>query len=97
MPWRSVGDGTLRSCGSSLRVMVSSKLKKKNKRFFWIGPPSEAPKTFRITFGRSSVLPVSGSIVELLKKLLAEVTVLRWYSYTEPWNTFVPDRVTSEI
>src|SRR2546426_12412550 len=96
MPWRSVDDGTIRNCGSSRRVMVSSKLRNQNRRFFFIGPPTEAPNTFRINLGRSSVLPVKELMVELLKKLLADVTVLRWYSYIDPWKTFVPLSVISE-
>jgi hypothetical protein len=80
MPRRSVDEGTSRSCGSWRRVIVSSRLKKKNTRFFWMGPPNEPPKMLRINFGLSIVFPVRELIVELLKKLFADVTVLRRYS-----------------
>jgi hypothetical protein len=53
-----------------------------------IGPPSAAPKVLRSSRGRSSP-------ERLKKKSLAVKIVLRCDQKAAPWNSFVPDLVTS--
>src|SRR5438270_13048110 len=55
-----------------------------------IGPPTEAPKVFRIRAGRATPL-------WLFHHVLDSVNFSRLYSNNDPWKLLVPLLVTSEI
>src|SRR5215510_1319237 len=109
MPWPTCCKGTIWTALVAVASRNPSYAKKKNARSDLIGPPTEPPKKFLSNCGRGNLgsptlavpLMTCGSVATkrpalLLKKSLAVVTVLRWYSNKEPCQLLEPDLVTSD-
>src|SRR3954454_5292277 len=81
--------GTVRVTELPLRSLRSSQLKKKKARSRIMRPPIEAPYWLRTSGVRATP-------ARLLNQELEAVSVLRMYSYSEPWNWLEPLLVMRE-
>ena len=72
------------TCVVSL-VRCPSYARKKKSRSFLTGPPMVAPNVLRINCGARLGCPVE-ICAALLNQSLASPTLLRLYSYSDPWK-----------
>src|ERR1700730_3006623 len=86
LPLNSVGFGTLPRKGWPCVVLSSSYPPNTKNLFLITGPPPVAPHWVRRYGGFCAA-----------KKLRASSLSFRRYSYNDPWNSLVPDLVTTEM